>query len=62
MNKYWNFYDDFGVCVWTSNYAAGDCLTDMYEWWAVFMADEEYVPEVTDIMLETFDGSEREMV
>lgn len=61
MKKYWNFYDDFGMCVWTNTYCAGDTLLTIKQEWDDFMRDEEYNPGVADILLEDFNGHDKEM-
>lgn len=58
MEKFWNFYDWFGVCVWSQPYMNGDTVSSMRQWWDEFIRDEEYQPEVTAIELEDYNGED----
>ena len=54
---YWNFYDTMGECHWTEEAHDGDTLDDLREWWERFMHEEEYSPEISEILLEDFNGT-----
>lgn len=54
---FWNFYDTMGECHWTEEAHEGDTLTSMMHWWDWFMHEEEYSPEISEILLEDFNGT-----
>lgn len=61
MEKYWNFYDEFGDCVWSTPFHTGDTPLSMQRWWDVWMREEEYVPEISEVLLEEFNGTGAEV-
>lgn len=57
--KFWNFYDDLGMCVYSVEYSEGDTYQGMSEWWYDFIKDEEYDPCASSVVLENFNGDEQ---
>lgn len=58
--KFWNFYDDFGMCVYSVPFSKCDTFWGMSEWWNEFIKDEEYDPCATVLLLESFNGEENQ--
>lgn len=58
--KFWNFYDDWGMCVYSASYYEGDTFRGMSEWWNDFIKDEEYNPGASSVVLEDFNGEENQ--
>lgn len=57
--KFWNFYDDFGMCVYSVRFSDGDTHRGMSDWWYDFIKDEEYNPGASALVLEDFNGEEQ---
>lgn len=58
--KFWNFYDDWGMCVYSTPYREGDTHQGMSDWWHDFIKDEEYDPCARAVALEDFNGEENQ--